>query len=81
MPSDVVKLAEDLVRAGRFASVEDVLRAGVEAVAEPAVLPSDWDDFLRYRLEVGRAAHARGDVMRTTPKAFIDAIKAELDLK
>jgi Arc/MetJ-type ribon-helix-helix transcriptional regulator len=79
MPADVAKLAEELVRAGHFPSVEDVLRAGVEAVAEP--LPADWNDFMRYRFAAGRAAFERGDVTRTTPKAFIDGIKAELDLK
>lgn len=79
MPADVAELAEDLVRAGHFASVEDVLRAGVEAIAEPA--PSDWNDFLRYRFEAGRDAFVRGEVARTTPKEFVDDIKAELDLK
>jgi Arc/MetJ-type ribon-helix-helix transcriptional regulator len=79
MPGDVLKLAEELVGAGHFLSIEDVLRAGVEAVAEP--LPSDWNEFLRYRFEAGRAAVARGEVIRTTPRALIDGIKTELGLK
>ncbi len=33
LPEDVARLAEAEVAAGRFASVEDVVRAGVEAIA------------------------------------------------
>jgi antitoxin ParD1/3/4 len=33
LPEDIARLAEAQVAAGRFASVEDVVRAGVEAVS------------------------------------------------
>lgn len=33
LPEDIARLAEAQVAAGRFASVEDVVRAGVEAIA------------------------------------------------
>ena len=33
LPEDIARMAEAQVAAGRFASVEDVVRAGVEAVA------------------------------------------------
>jgi putative addiction module CopG family antidote len=33
LPEDIARLAEAQVAAGRFANVEDVVRAGVEAVA------------------------------------------------
>ena len=33
LPDDIARIAEAQVAAGRFASVEDVVRAGVEAIA------------------------------------------------
>jgi Arc/MetJ-type ribon-helix-helix transcriptional regulator len=33
LPEDIARAAEALVTAGRFASVEDVVRAGVEMIA------------------------------------------------
>jgi antitoxin ParD1/3/4 len=34
LPEDIARLAEAQVAAGRFATVEDVVRAGVEALAQ-----------------------------------------------
>jgi Arc/MetJ-type ribon-helix-helix transcriptional regulator len=81
LPPDIVRAAQAQVAAGRFPSIEDVLRAGVAAVAqEPGVLPADWNEFLRHRFEVGRAAFARGEAAETTPDELMDGIDTELDL-
>ncbi|MEY4581335.1 MAG: hypothetical protein RL701_6038 [Pseudomonadota bacterium] len=83
LPPDIARAAQAQVAAGKFASIEDVLRAGVEAVAqepEPGVLPTDWNEFLKHRFEAGRAAFARGEAATTTPDALMDSINAELDL-
>jgi Arc/MetJ-type ribon-helix-helix transcriptional regulator len=74
LPEDIALAAAAQVAAGRFSTVEDVLRAGVEAVTEDI-------DFMRARFEAGRAAVTRGDLIRTTPKEFIDGIRTELGLK
>jgi antitoxin ParD1/3/4 len=34
LPEDIARLAEAQVAAGKFASIEDVLRAGVEAIEQ-----------------------------------------------
>jgi Arc/MetJ-type ribon-helix-helix transcriptional regulator len=81
LPPDIARAAQAQVATGKFASIEDVLRAGIEAVAqEPGVLPTDWNEFLRHRFEAGRAALARGEAVATTPDELMDSINAELDL-
>lgn len=82
LPEDIAQAALAHVAAGRFSSVEDVLRAGIDAVGqEPPALPRDWADFLRYRFEEGRAAFARGEAVTTHPDAIMDSIEAELNLE
>jgi Arc/MetJ-type ribon-helix-helix transcriptional regulator len=81
LPDDIARAAQAAVAAGRFSSVEEVLRAGVEAVADEQPVPSDWTDYLRHRFEQGRAAFARGEVTPTTPDELMDGIEAELGLR
>ena len=50
LPADIVRLAESQVAAGRFASVEEVLRAGVEAIArEDSAIAAEEATWQRYR--------------------------------
>ena len=82
LPEDIARVAQAQVAAGRFSTVEDVVRAGVEAVAEEMPgMPRDWTDFLRYRFEAGRAAFARGEAVPMTPDALMDSIEGDLGLR
>jgi antitoxin ParD1/3/4 len=52
LPEDIARIAEAQVAAGKFASVEDVVRAGVEAIEQ---------DSYRAKLARLRAAIDEGD--------------------
>ncbi|MBV9949711.1 MAG: type II toxin-antitoxin system ParD family antitoxin [Myxococcales bacterium] len=96
LPEDLARFAEAQVAAGRFESVEDVLRAGKEALeheqqlagvagdraeddGDEEPLPHDWNDYLRYRFEQGRAAFARGDYSEEPPAALMARIRARIE--
>jgi len=53
LPEDIARMAEAQVAAGNFASVEDVVRAGVEAVERRARRQQEKRDALRSALEEG----------------------------
>lgn len=45
------KHAEALVASGRFASIEEAIHAGLQAVDEP----EEWKDYARDRIDAGLA--------------------------
>jgi antitoxin ParD1/3/4 len=53
LPEDIARMAEAQVAAGRFASVEDVVRAGVEAVERRSQRQQQKLEALRAALEEG----------------------------
>jgi hypothetical protein len=42
-------------------------------------LPHDWNDYLRYRFEEGRAAMARGDYSETPPAELMARVRARVE--
>ena len=82
LPEDLARFAEAEMASGHFATVEDVLRAGKDALQrlDTTPVPSDWKDYLRYRFEEGRKAFARGEGVETTADELMDRVEAELGL-
>jgi Arc/MetJ-type ribon-helix-helix transcriptional regulator len=88
MPEDIAKAAEALVRAGRFGSVEEVLRAGVEMVAATADADADaWQDYQARAPQDPRdlnAAEALACLRSNDPEkqrvltAHLDALRADV---
>jgi antitoxin ParD1/3/4 len=53
LPEDIARIAEAQVAAGHFASVEEVVRAGVEAIGRRAQRQQQKVEALRAALEEG----------------------------
>jgi len=69
LPEDIARTAEAQVAAGRFASVEDVVRAGVEAIAT-----------LEQRRVAVRAALQEGELSGVFEGDAFASVRAELGL-
>jgi len=81
LPADIARAAQAQVAAGRFASVEDVLRAGVEAVEREQQMSA-----LRADIQHGRESGVAEGYSMTTFRAdgvagFRLSVDAELDLE
>jgi predicted transcriptional regulator len=50
-----------------------------EEAGTQAPLPHDWNDYLRYRFEQGRAAMARGDHSETPPAELMARVRARVE--
>jgi Arc/MetJ-type ribon-helix-helix transcriptional regulator len=61
LPENVVRYAQDQVDAGRFATIEDVLSAGIEALQERDQADQEWFAYARTEVEVGFAALDGGE--------------------
>jgi hypothetical protein len=74
---DPSNLPENVVRyaAGRFATIEDVLSAGVEALQERDQADQEWLAYARQEAESGFAAFDRGEGIRGT----VDEHMARID--
>ena len=76
LPENVARYAQAQVAAGRFASIEDVLSAGVEALQERDRADQEWLAYARQEAEDGFAELDRGEgIVGTTAEhmARIDA--------
>lgn len=69
LPDDIARAAEAQVAAGRFATVEDVVRAGVEAIAS-----------IEHRRATVRAALAEGELSGVFGGDAFASVRAELGL-
>jgi antitoxin ParD1/3/4 len=69
LPEDIARLAEAQVAAGRYATVEDVVRAGVEAVAQ-----------IEQKREAVRAALEEGEKSGTFEGDAFASVRSELGL-
>lgn len=69
LPEDIARLAEAQVAAGRFASVEEVVRAGVEAIAT-----------VEQKRAAIRAALAEGEASGVFEGDAFASVRAELGL-
>jgi antitoxin ParD1/3/4 len=70
LPDDIARVAEAQVAAGRFASVEDVVRAGVAAIAA-----------YEQKLATLRAAQQEGEASGVFEGDAFESVRAELGLK
>ena len=61
LPEAVARYAQAQVAAGRFASIEDVLSAGVEALQERERTEQEWLTHARKEAEDGFAVLDRGE--------------------
>lgn len=75
LPESVVRYAQDQIDAGRFATIEDVLSAGVEALQERDQADQEWLTYARQEAESGFAALDRGEGIRGT----VDEHMARID--
>jgi antitoxin ParD1/3/4 len=73
LPEDLARFAEAQVAAGRFASVEDVLRAGKEALEQE-------QRRQERKLAKLRAAIAEGDASADAEPGVFDRIRAKYGL-
>jgi len=69
LPEDLARFAEAQVAAGRFSSVEDVLRAGTDAL--------ERHQREETKLVALRAAIAEGDASPDAPPGVFDRIRAK----
>lgn len=69
LPMDIARMAEAQVTAGHYATVEDVLRAGMEAVE----LQQERRQALRAALEEGEASGVAED---STLEGILDEFRA-----
>ena len=75
LPEDVARYAEGQVAAGRFASIADVLSAGIEALQARDQADQEWLLDARREAENGFAAIDRGEGIRGT----VDEHMARID--
>ena len=75
LPEDVARYAQAQVAAGRFASIEDVLSAGIEALQAREQADQEWLAYARNEAEDGFAALDRGEGIRGT----VDEHMARID--
>lgn len=61
LPEEVARYAQRQVEAGRFATIEDVLAAGVEALREREQAEHEWLVDARNQADEGFAALDRGE--------------------
>lgn len=76
LPEDVARYAQAQVAAGRFASIEDVLTAGVEALQERDQADQEWLSYARKEADEGFAELDRGEGTRGTVAEHMDRIDA-----
>jgi Arc/MetJ-type ribon-helix-helix transcriptional regulator len=75
LPENVARYAQGQVAAGRFASIEDVLSAGVEALQERDQADQEWLAGARKEAENGFAALDGDEGIRGT----VDEHMARID--
>lgn len=76
LPEAVARYAQGQVEAGRFASIEDVLSAGVEALQQRDEADQEWLAYARREAESGFAALDRHEGIRATVAEHMARIDA-----
>lgn len=76
LPENVARYAQGQVAAGRFASIEDVLAAGVEALQERDEADQEWLAYARREAESGFAALDCDEGIRGTAEEHLVRIDA-----
>jgi Arc/MetJ-type ribon-helix-helix transcriptional regulator len=78
LPDHVARYAQGQVDAGRFATLEDVLSAGVEALEERDRADREWIAEARTEAEDGLAALDRGEGVHSTVDDLLERIDARV---
>lgn len=76
LPESVARYAEGQVAIGRFASIEEVLAAGVEALEARDEADRDWIAYARRESDAGFAALDRGEGIQGTADEHMARIDA-----
>ncbi len=76
LPEDIVRIAEAQVAAGNFASVEEVVRASVQALEAGE---QEWLEYARDLWRERSAAAARGEFDDGTPAELMARIRARVE--
>jgi Arc/MetJ-type ribon-helix-helix transcriptional regulator len=76
LPENVARYAQGQVDAGRFASLEEVISAGVEALQERDEADREWLGYAQREAESGFSALDRGEGVRGTPEEHMTRIEA-----
>ena len=78
LPEHVALYAQAQVAAGRFASIEDVLSAGIEALQERDRADQEWLAYARKEAEDGFAELDRGEGILGTAAEHMAQIDAAM---
>lgn len=78
LPEDLARFAEAQVAAGRFASIDDVVRAGVDALRERT--ENERLKGLQRDAAEAFAAFDRGEGFEATAEELMDGVDQELGL-
>jgi len=76
LPDDIARIAEAQVAAGNFASVEEVVRASVQALE---AREQDWLEYARDLWQERKAAAERGEFSEGTPAEIMARIRARVE--
>lgn len=76
LPESVARYAEAQVTAGNYASIEDVLSAGVEVLQQRE---QDWQDYARDLWRDRAAVADRGEFAEGTPSEVMARIRARVE--
>ena len=83
LPADVEERARARVDAGEYPSMDEVVRAGLEALDllddEDALAPDEWLTVARQRWAEGDAAVARGEYFEGSPRELMARIRARVE--
>jgi Arc/MetJ-type ribon-helix-helix transcriptional regulator len=79
LPEAVARFARAQVAAGKYASIEDVLAAGVEALRRQAEAEEEWLDYARALWRDRIAAADRGEFSEGTPAEIMARVRARIE--
>jgi Arc/MetJ-type ribon-helix-helix transcriptional regulator len=79
LPESVARFAQAEVAAGRYASIEEVLTAGVEALRERADAEEEWLDYARDLWKERAAAADRGEFAEGTAAEMVARVRARVE--
>lgn len=81
LPEHVARYAQAQVAAGRFATIEDVLSAGIEALAARDRNEQEWLAYAQAEAQDGFAALDRGEGIRGTAGEHMARISAAVQAR
>ena len=76
LPEDIAQIAEAQVAAGNFETVEDVVRASVQALE---ARESEWLEYARALFQERKAAAERGEFSEGTPSEIMSRIRERIE--